>query len=170
MFEFTEAIRIEAPVASVWEYVADVEGWWLASNPEHIRINVPGPKSAIGPGTEITFEEHVAGMKGQAKGTITHWIPGTLIEWEGEARYHYLGFPLRIREGVSWRVDSLEEETQLSAHVWAVFPSGLAGRIFEWYAKTLLNVVDRDREHARRELEYLKSAIESVHQSSKGTS
>jgi hypothetical protein len=161
MFAFTEAIDIEASPEDVWLYIADVEGWWLASNPEHIRIEVAGPSSAIGPGTQITFEERVAGIKGQAKGTITHWVPGTLIEWEGEALYHNLGFPLRIREGVSWRVDSLGRETQLSADVWAVFPSGRAGRIFEWYAKNLLNVVDKDREHARRELEYLKSAIES---------
>jgi hypothetical protein len=169
VFEFTEAIRIEAPAAAVWEYVADVERWWLASNPEHIRIDVPGSPSALGPGTEITFEERVAGIKGQAKGTITQWVPGILIEWEGEALYHYLGFPLRIREGVSWRVDGLEGETQLSAHVWAVFPSGLAGRIFEWYAKNLLSVVDKDRAHARRELEYLRSAIESRHYSSQDT-
>ena len=170
MFEFTETIRIEAPAASVWEYVADVERGWLASNPEHICINVPGPKSAIGPGTEITFEEGVAGIKGEAKGTITQWVPGTVIEWEGEALYHDRGFLLRIREGVSWRVDSLEEETQLCAHVWAVFSSGLKGRIFEWHTRNLLNVVDKDREHARRELVYLKSAIESRHQLSKDAS
>jgi hypothetical protein len=170
VFEFTETIRIEAPAASVWEYVADVERWWLASNPEHICINVPGPKSAIGPGTEITFVEGVAGIKGEAKGTITQWVPGTVIEWEGEALYHDRGFLLRIREGVSWRVDSLEEETQLCAHVWAVFSSGLTGRIFEWHTRNLLNVVDKDREHARRELVYLKSAIESRHQLSKDAS
>jgi hypothetical protein len=41
-FEFTESIRIEAPPAAVGEHIADVERWWLASNPEHIRIDVRG--------------------------------------------------------------------------------------------------------------------------------
>jgi len=46
--------------------------------------------------------------------------------------------------------------------VWAEFPAGIIGRLLEWYAKSLLNIVDRDREHARRELEYLKAAIEGA--------
>lgn len=169
MFEFVESVRIEAPPADDWVYIADVERWWLASNPEHIRLEVRSPDSAIGLGTEIAFEERVAGIKGQAKGTITQWVPGTQVTWESKAIYQYLGFPLRVREGVSWRVGSNDKGTQLSAHVWAEFSSSLVGRFFEWYAKAILKVVDRDREHARRELEYLKSAIESADQSPKDT-
>jgi hypothetical protein len=165
VFEFTESVGIEARPEDVWEHIADVERWWLASNPEHIGINVGGDESATGLGTEVIFEERVAGIRGQAKGAITQWVPGTLAEWEGQAVYHYLGFPLRVREGVSWRVDHADGETRLSAHVWAEFPSGLTGRFFEWYAKAVLNVIERDREHARRELEYLKSAIESPRRS-----
>ncbi|MEJ2210086.1 MAG: SRPBCC family protein [Anaerolineae bacterium] len=164
MFEFTESIRIAAPPAKVWDYVADVERWWLASNPDHIRMDVGGDGAALGPGTEVTFEERVAGLRGRAEGTVTRWVPGNLIEWEGRARYHYLGLPLQVREGVSWQVEGSDGGSRLSARVWAEFPSGLLGRFFEWYAKSMLDVVDRDREHARRELEYLKFEIEAVHQ------
>ena len=164
MFEFTESIHIEAPPADVWEYVANVEHWWLASNPEHIHLEALNSESAIGLGSKIVFEERVAGIKGKAEGSITKWIPGTEVTWEGVANYHYLGFLLRVHEGVSWRVGINNRGTQLSANVWAKFSSSLLGQLFEWYAKKILNVVDKDREHARRELEYLKSAIESPDQ------
>jgi hypothetical protein len=164
MFEFTESIHIEAPPADVWEHIANVEGWWLASNPEHIRIEISGPESAISLGSKIVFEERVAGIRGKAEGRVTGWDPGTEVTWEGIANYRYLGFTMPIREGVSWRVGSDDQGAQLSANVWAKFPQSLAGKLFEWYAKTILDVVQRDREHARRELEYLRSAIESPDQ------
>ncbi|MEJ2710216.1 MAG: SRPBCC family protein, partial [Anaerolineales bacterium] len=138
MFKFTESIHIEAPPADVWEYVADVERWWLASNPEHIHLDVPSPEPTVGLGSKIVFEERVAGIKGKAAGSITKWIAGTEVTWEGIANYRYLGFPLRVREGVSWRVDNGEHETQLSATVWAKFSSSLLGQLFEWYAKRIL--------------------------------
>lgn len=170
MFEFVESITIEASPADVWDYLADVESWWLASNPEHIYLEVLSPDSSIGLDTKIVFEERVAGINGQAQGTITQFDPGTQITWEGQAIYNYLGFSLEVHEGVSWLVKSDEQGTQLSAHVWAEFPSSLGGRFFEWYAKAILDVVDKDREHARQELQYLKSAIESRGQSAKDTS
>jgi len=54
----------------------------------------------------------------------------------------------------------------LSATVWAQFPSNLFGRFVEWCIVRLLNVIDRDREHARCELEYLKRIIETDDQHS----
>jgi hypothetical protein len=127
--------------------------------PRHIGINAGGNHSATGIGTEVTFKERVAGIKGQARGTVTQRVPGTLAEWEGRALYLYLGFPLRVCQDVSWRVERADRETRLSARVWAEFAPALAERFFEWYAKAMLNVVERDREHARREL---KSAIDSI--------
>lgn len=96
MFEFAKLIHIEAPPGRAWQYVADVEGWWLASNLEQIRMSVSGEGVALGVGTEITFEKSVAGLEGQAEGRITRLVPGNLIEWEGRARYRYLGFPLQV--------------------------------------------------------------------------
>ena len=165
MFEFIESIMIEASPDKVWNYLEDVEKWWLASNPEHIHLEVLSPNSSIGLNTNIVFEERVAGINGQAQGTITQFDPGTQITWEGQTIYNHLGFSLEVHEGVSWLVESDEQGTQLSAHTWAEFPSSLGGRFFDWYAKAILDVVDKDREHARQELQYLKSAIESGSQS-----
>lgn len=162
MFEFTEAIRIEAPRARVWALLADVQRWWLPSNPEHIGLEVRSPDGAIGPGTEIVFEERVAGIRGRAQGRVTRLVPGTEAAWEGVADYRHLGFGFRIREGVAWRVEGAGESSELSARVWAAFPSGLFGRLLEWYARIFLRVVERDRAHARRELEYLKRALEGA--------
>lgn len=38
MYEFTETVRIEVPPAAVWERLCDIEGWWVASNPEHMCL------------------------------------------------------------------------------------------------------------------------------------
>jgi len=162
MFEFTESISIKASPNTVWQLLADVEKWWPRSNPEHLRIEVRSSDKSIGAGTEVAFEERVAGIKGQAEGMIAGWIPGVEATWEGTATYRYMGFRLGVREGVSWRVESHGETSKLSARVWAEFPSSRFGRFVEWFAKSLLNVVDRDREHARCELEYLKTAIEGA--------
>jgi hypothetical protein len=115
---------------------------------------------AIGVGTPVVFEERVAGIPARAEGTITRWVPGTEARWEGTARYRYWGIHFDVREGVSWRIEAQDEEAKLAAHVWAVFPSSLFGRLLEWYAKQVLDVVARDREHARYELTYLKGVIE----------
>lgn len=160
MFRFTESVRVDAPAENVWKRLTDIERWWLPSNPEHIRLDVQTCGQPIGVGTKISFEERVAGLRGRAEGEITKWTPGEEAAWQGEAEYRHLGFRFRIREGVSWRVGSDSRASILSAQVWAKFPSSIFGRFLEWYAKSLLNVVNRDREHARRELEYLKNEIE----------
>lgn len=160
MFEFTEAIEIAAPPAVVWEQLADVEAWWPPSNPEHSGIEVRAGEKPIGVGTPVVFEERVAGIPGRAEGTITRWVPGTEARWEGTARYRYLGIHFDVREGVSWRIEAQGKAVKLSARVWAVFSPTLFGRFLEWYATRVLDVVARDREHARHELRYLKRVIE----------
>lgn len=162
MFQFTESIHIAASPNEIWATFVDIEKWWLPSNPEHISIEVRAGGNAIDVGTEVVFEERVAGIKGQAVGAITRWIPEHEARWEGKAVYQYCGIPFRIREGVSWLIKRDGKTSQLSAHVWADFPSTFFGRFVEWYTTKLLNVIDRDREHARCELKYLKHAIERV--------
>jgi hypothetical protein len=162
VFEFTESIMIAAPATATWKVLADVERWWMPSNPEHIRMEVRSQGKPMDVGTEVVFEERVAGIKGRAEGVITQLNPGEQATWEGTAVYRYFGLRFRIHEGVSWRVERHGESSKLSARVWAEFPATTVGRILEWYAKSVLNVVERDREHARRELEYLKGVIEGA--------
>lgn len=71
MFEFTESVAIDSPPATIWETLLDIEKWWPPSNPEHIGIEVRSSGSPLGVGSEIVFEEMVAGIKAKAEGSIT---------------------------------------------------------------------------------------------------
>ncbi|MGD2056597.1 MAG: hypothetical protein PVJ15_07305 [Gammaproteobacteria bacterium] len=161
MFRFTETIEIASRPDAIWQTLVDIKKWWPPSNPEHISIDVRYAGKPIAVGTEIHFEERVAGIKGKASGSITKWMPQREAAWVGTAVYRYYGIPIRIQEGVSWSIESQGGVSTLSATVWAQFPPNLFGRVAEWYTIRLLNVIDRDREHARCELEYLKAVIET---------
>jgi hypothetical protein len=160
MFRFTESIPIHASPATVWATLLDIESWWPPSNPGHIGIDVRSSGKPVGLGTAIAFEEKVAGIAAHAEGTITRWAPEKEAEWRGVAVYRYYGIPIRIPEGVTWSIAHRDGGSVLSATVWAEFPANLFGRLFEWYAIRILNIVPRDRDHARCELQYLKRILE----------
>lgn len=162
MFEFTESIAISRHPTKIWDCLVDVEKWWPPSNPEHIGIEVRSSGKPIGVGTEITFKERVGGIEGCAAGSITSWVTGREATWEGEAVYRYRGIPIRIVEGVCWSIQERGSSSMLSARVWAKFPETVFGCVLEWYAVNIMNIVDRDRAHARCELEYLKGVIEGA--------
>jgi uncharacterized protein YndB with AHSA1/START domain len=163
VFEFTETIVIEAPPPEVWEVVRDIETWWLPSNPEHESLERLDNRG-IEVGARIRIREKVAGVPGEAVGEITDVIPGSLVTWEApQARYRWFGVPFTIGEGVSWRIEPEgRHATRVSAHVWARFPPGLRGRLLEWTFARLFRGIDKDRQHARTELEYLKRTIEAA--------
>lgn len=41
-----------------------------------------------------------------------------------------------------------------------LYHAGAFGRFFEWYSVRILHIIERDRQHARCELEYLRHLIE----------
>lgn len=162
MIDFTERVEIEAAPAEVWALLRDVEEWWVPSNPEHESLEVLSDGD-LGRGTRIRIRESIAGVPGEAVGTVTEYRPGEAITWQApEARYRLHGIPLRVAEAVQWRVEGEAglARAALSARVWAEFGSGLRGRLTEWIFRRLLNGVERDRAHARRELLYLKGRLE----------
>ena len=160
MFEFTETVSIRATAESVWSRLSDVESWWRKSNPEHISLEIGSPDKRVAAGTEIAFEELVAGITARASGTVTSLIPDVAATWEGMANYRYCGFRLAIQEGVTWSIEPDMDSSILSAHVWARFPAGAFGRVLEWNSVHILHIIEHDRKHARCELEYLKRVIE----------
>lgn len=162
MFEFTEAITIRASPSAAWNVMSDLEGWWVASNPEHISLQRLDDRG-IAVGARIRVRERIAGIPGEYVGELTRVVPGREVTMEApKARYRLLGVPLTVGEGVTWRLRRVDAATiELSARVWATFPAGRLGRALEWGFTRLLGGIAKDREHARVELRYLKKRIEA---------
>lgn len=170
MFEFTETILIHAAPATVWEVLRDIESWWPASNPEHDSLERLDDRDILDVGTRLRIHERIGGIPGEAVGEITHVNPPFSVTWEApSARYRWLGMSIQIGEGVTWSIEPHPEPhsaphtagTKLSAHVWATFPPGRSGRLLELAFRHLLRGVEKDREHTRTELRYLKHTIEA---------
>lgn len=133
MFSFTECIEIDASRGAVWDVMRDVRDWWPPSNPEHDSLEVLDGKDQVALGTKLRIRERVAGIPGDAVGTITEFEPGHSVAWEApEAHYRLAGARITVAEGVTWHLKAGREATQVSAHVWARFPSGWMGRALEW--------------------------------------
>lgn len=161
MYEFTESIVIEVDPKTVWERLIDIESWWPDSNPEHASLERLDER--VGVGTRLRIRERVAGVPGEAVGEITEFEPLSAVTWEApEARYRLLGMTVTVGEGVTWSMDAADGgATRVSARVWAVFFDTAIGRAQEWMFAHVLNGVERDREHTRTELRYLKQLLES---------
>lgn len=94
---------------------------------------------------------------------MTEYVENDHVTWKAEvARYRLWKITLEVTEGVRWSLTPMEKGVALSATVWAIFPSGLVGRCFEWLFKGPLRGEAQDRSHARRELEYIKQELESM--------
>ncbi len=161
MFEFTESVVIAAPLPVVWEVLQDLENWWPASNPEHESIErLDDGGNQVG--AVLRVREKIAGVPGEAVGTITRVDPQAAVTWEApKARYRIQGVPFTIGEGVTWTVQPEPEgATRLSAHVSATFP-GPFGWLLQWTFTYLFRGVEKDRAHARTELLYLKQIVEA---------
>ena len=162
LFDFTESIVITAPHLTVWETLSDIDGWWLASNHEHGSLEHLDSLMPTDVGARLRIREKIGGIPGVAEGTITEVDPGTAVTWEADAQYRWFGVPVSVGEGVTWRVEPKDDATTcVSARVWATFSSHIIGRLAAFAFVHVLNGVEKDREHTRTELRYLKEVIES---------
>lgn len=162
MFEFTATIKIQTSVDALWTYLLDIERWWLPSNPEHQGIEILSEDQNLEEGTMILIREKVVGIPGEAIGEITDISEHNKITWQSDhARYRFWGIPFTIKEGVSWQINPKPKGTELSAHVWAKFPSTVIGQVMEWVFKNLVNGIEKDYKHAMTELRYIKSQLET---------
>lgn len=163
-FEFTESILIQAPAAAVWDAMQDVRRWWPPSNPDHHSLETLDSDGGLRVGSRLRIREKIAGIPGEATGTITQLQPGSLVTWEApQARYRLFGITVIVGEGVTWHIEQRDaNSTVVSARVWATFPSGVWGRLVNTVFTRMLNGIDKDREHTRTELRYLKRMIEEA--------
>jgi hypothetical protein len=163
MFDFTEAILIDAPQEAVWQVLRNIDGWWLASNADHDSLEHLDMLPVTQVGVRIRIREKIGGIPGEAVGSITSVEPGSAVTWEAAATYRWLGISIGVDEGVTWRVQPKgDDKTLLNARVWASSPRRLLGRLAAITFVHLLKGEDKDREHARTELRYLKHIIESA--------
>lgn len=162
MYEISPTVTINVPPERVWEYLIDVEEWWVASNPDHESLEVLSNSEDLDEGTRIRVRERIAGIPGVAEGEITEFVSGERLTWEApSAEYRFYGLPLEVHEGVTWEVTPTRGGTELTAHVWASFPDTVLGTLAEWSFEHVLRGVERDYQHAMRELEYVKHALET---------
>ena len=166
MFEFTESVLIGARKNDVWAVLSDIDRWWLASNPEHRKLEHLDSLAPTQVGARLRIREKIGGIPGEAIGSITSVEPGTAVTWQADARYRWLGIPMRVGEGVTWRVEPCgESTTRVSAQVWARFPRHLLGRIARFLFVHALDGIEKDRHHARTELRYLQALFEQSNSS-----
>lgn len=165
MLTIDAGVRIQAPPAKVWQFLIQVEEWWVPSNPdEHVSLQILSERGSLEEGTPIRINESVAGVPCEAMGYVSNLVDEEKVSWKSnEAVYRYAGLRMSVKEGVTWSLRATNEGTELYAHVWASFPDTRFGRLFEWYAKTILRVERRDREHAMKELTYIKQQVEANH-------
>ncbi|MFC7130509.1 SRPBCC family protein [Haloferax chudinovii] len=163
MYAISPTVTIDASPEQVWEFLKDVEEWWVASNPDHESLEVYSDGERIEEGTRIRVRERIAGIPGVADGEVTEYVPGERLTWEApKARYRFYGFPLEVDEGVTWKITPTRGGTELTARVWASFPDSVLGTITEWTFEHVLHGVERDYRHAMRELEYIKRSLEGT--------
>lgn len=160
MFEIIAPINIKADPKKVWEYLSDVEGWWVDSNPEHESLEIVSGGPEVKEGTILRIHECVAGIPAVAEGPVCELIEGKSVTWKAKAVYRWLGIRFTVNEGVIWRIEPREDGCQLSANVWAEFPQSMFGRVSEWIFKNLLDGEAKDYEHAMCELRYIKKQVE----------
>ncbi len=162
MFDFKATVAIDCPPQRVWNFLIDIQKWWLPSNPEHESLEILPPHDKVALGTELRIRERIAGIPGEATGAITELVPGESATWEAKARYRLLWQDVPVEEGVTWSVRPRDGGTELGAHVWARFPDGFFGRAIEWLFFHVLNGPEKDRRHAETELRYIRSELEKL--------
>jgi hypothetical protein len=160
MFSLTESVTITASPGVIWTHLLDLERWWTASNPDHIRLEIASPDKRVETGTRVEFEERIAGVRRKATGRIVWVHVDSAARWEGTAAYRWMGMNIPMEEGVEWHIAGMGELAIVSARVWMYFPKGLFGRAVKWYAMKVLKIERASREHTRLELKYLKGMIE----------
>lgn len=58
-------------------------------------------------GARLRIREKIGGIPGEVLGSITAVEPGMEVTWEADARYRWLGVPVRVGEGVTCRVEPI---------------------------------------------------------------
>lgn len=161
MLSYTKSVTIGACPGAIWACLVDFDHWWAGAHPGHLRVEIPSGSRRVVTGTEIHFEERVAGLKAVTVGWIVSLHPEVELTWEGVGDFRFLGVRIAARTGIRWQLLRMGGEvTMVTTSMWAEVASGWRGELLEWAAEKLLRMVERGGKHLRGELHSLKDLAE----------
>jgi len=161
MLEVSAFVTIGATPKTVWEFIIDIERWWIFSNIDHVEMKIYPPDKPIQIGTKIDFVDLIAGIPGTSRGKIRSFNWGKDVAWAGSAVYRYWGLKIKVKQGVLWSIEPAKGGTRLTVDIWAEFRENAFGQFSEWYFSKILKGVERDREHTMKELTFIKERLEN---------
>jgi hypothetical protein len=159
-YEIKPEVEIHASINNVWNFIINVENWWVKSNPDHKSLVFNNTVKDNVIGTKLTIREKIAGIPCKAVGEITKFETNCQVEWK--ALYYLFSIRwIRVHAGVAWKLRYISDDRcGLMAHVWARFPQ-TPGYYFLWVIfRKMMNGIEKDYVHAMKELNYIKNAIE----------
>lgn len=159
-YEIKPKMEIDVSKKVLWDFLIDLNGWWVKSNSDHDSLKVHHSGKPVGLNTKITVKEKIAGIPCKATGKITQFNDQQLVEWT--ANYYIWGLKwIKIDAGVRWKLTSIDDhKSTLMANVWADFPNRIGYRLLWFLFKYLMNGIKKDYDHAMKELTYIKKTVE----------
>lgn len=161
MLELRSQVTIRSSLRSVWEYMNEVEGWWVLSSSDHVSLEFSSTVHSLQKGMRAVLREQFGGIRGESRGMVTHVIPEKEVVWQSErAVYSYLFCKVPLQQTVTWNMQESGGTVVLSMRVCLVFSDTLWGKVCEWYFVYVLRGKRLVAEHSFNELVYIKRAIE----------
>lgn len=164
MIEVKASVTIEKPPKVVWDYVAQIDKWWLASNlKEHIELSLVDTKK-VEADAKFVLKEKIAGVRGEALAKIAEFLPPRKLVWQSlHAEYRLPGIKIPVKEGGTFEIVETNNGCELSHYVWGELHSIPLKGMLEWFFKAVLRGEKKDYEHTYRELLFIKRQLESAH-------
>ncbi|MDO8474309.1 MAG: hypothetical protein Q7S62_02095 [bacterium] len=167
MLELQAQVAIQSSLRMIWEYMNNVEGWWVLSSSDHVSLEFFSQEHSLQKGMRAMLKEQFGGIRGESRGMIAQVIPEKEVVWESEkAVYSHLFFHIPVKQTVIWIMEENGKEAVLSMKVRLIFSNTAWGRVSEWYFVHVLRGKQLVSDHSLKELLYIKKAIEGVDKSS----
>ena len=162
MLELQAQVAIQSSPGTIWEYMNNVEGWWVLSSSDHVSLEFFSPEHSLQKGMRVMLKEQFGGIHGESRGMIAKVIPEREVIWQSEkAVYSYLFFHIPVKQTVTWNIEKNGKEAVLSMKVRLLFSNTIWGKVSEWYFVHVLRGKHLVSDHSLKELVYIKEAIES---------
>ncbi|OHA66638.1 MAG: hypothetical protein A3C82_02060 [Candidatus Wildermuthbacteria bacterium RIFCSPHIGHO2_02_FULL_47_12] len=161
MLEMRAQTSIQSSAKAVWEFMNNIEGWWILSSIDHVSLEFFSQEHVLQKGMRAVLKERFGGIKGESQGIIAQVIPEKEVVWQSErAVYSYLCFNVPLRQTVIWNMEGNGKKAVLSMNVRLIFSDTLWGKLCEWYFVHMLGGKKLVVQHSLGELAHIKKTIE----------